>query len=169
MTKEREIVITPDLLRRFWEKVNKTDSCWLWTASKNSTGYGKCTLSRGVWTRSHRVSWTIHHGPIPAGMDVCHNCPCGDNPACVNPAHLWLGTHAENMKDRDQKGRHSHCGAKGITNGNAKLTDSEVKEILRRLQQGETCTSIGRTFGVSQVLVSYIKLGRAWKHIARVT
>ncbi len=97
------------LEERFWSKVNKTSSpygCWLWIASLSTTGYGQIYRGRGKgMVFAHRVSWLIHFGDIPEGMSVLHNCPGGDNPLCVNPAHLWLGTQADNMHDMWAKGR----------------------------------------------------------------
>ena len=95
------------LTARFWPKVDKSGACWLWTAAARN-GYGQLRVGARI-IQSHRVSWELHHGPIPEGLHVLHTC---DNPSCVNPDHLWLGTHGENMADRDAKGR----------NGNSKKT-----------------------------------------------
>jgi hypothetical protein len=96
--------MSPEVEARFWAKVQKTDSCWLWTGCK-SRGYGRFR-SRGnkvTSQRTHRVSWEIAHGPIPDGLKVLHRC---DTPACVRPDHLFLGTQKENVWDSIQKGRH---------------------------------------------------------------
>lgn len=98
------------LEERFWEKVQKTDSCWPWTGFLNHFGYGNISSGGryGRPIRAHRVSWELHNGPIPDGLFVLHNCPSGDNPACVNPAHLWLGTKLQNSRDMMAKGRWWH-------------------------------------------------------------
>lgn len=90
---------------RFWSKVNKTESCWLWTGAKQDFGHGVINISIESGNKlTHRLSWEIHNGPIPDGLVVCHNCPGGDNPSCVNPAHLFLGTQADNIHDAIRKG-----------------------------------------------------------------
>lgn len=91
---------------RFWTKVAKTESCWLWTG-KQGNGYGQLrTGGKGSkQIGAHRLSYIIHFGPIPDGLFVCHNCPGGDNRLCVNPTHLFLGTHEQNMADMVAKGR----------------------------------------------------------------
>ena len=91
------------LVERFWEKVVKTPTCWLWTAAAQG-GYGVIgdPHRKGRVLRAHRVSWELHDGPIPSGMDVLHRC---DTPACVRPDHLFLGTAADNIADMFAKGR----------------------------------------------------------------
>jgi len=96
----------PSFEDAFWSKVDRTGDCWIWQSSRFATGYGRVTY-QGKSAYSHRVSWTLTNGEIPNGFHVCHHC---DNPPCVRPDHLFLGTPLDNMRDRDRKGRHGRTG-----------------------------------------------------------
>jgi hypothetical protein len=90
---------------RFWSKVNKTESCWLWIAM-TAAGYGKISMDRKL-VGAHQVSWRLHRGPVPQGLVVCHNCPGGDTPQCVNPQHLFVASQTENLQDAGRKEKSS--------------------------------------------------------------
>jgi hypothetical protein len=90
-----------DLNIRFWNKVNKTKKCWEWLATKNNKGYGRIQVN-GKSRLAHRISYGLKNGEIPRGLEVLHKC---DNPLCVNPKHLFLGTHKDNLQDMAKKGR----------------------------------------------------------------
>lgn len=101
--------LPPEAVERFWAKVDKSGECWEWLAHKTDCGYGRISIG-GEMLSAHRVSWSIHFGPIPPGLCVCHKC---DNKLCVNPSHLFLGTITDNNRDKSAKGRHhnqkTHC------------------------------------------------------------
>lgn len=96
--------ITPPV-DRFWAHVAKGPECWLWSGAPTSTGYGKLAFPGGGWQSAHRFSWELHNGPVPDGLQVLHHC---DVPLCVNPSHLFLGTHLDNMADMRAKGRYTN-------------------------------------------------------------
>jgi hypothetical protein len=136
--------------------------CIEWTAGRNKAGYGRINRGRrGEGTvLAHRLVWELKHGPIPPGMEVCHSC---DNPPCCNDVHLYLGTHQENMADRDAKGRGNQV--KGEDSGRSKLTTADVLKIRRLLAAGELQRVIAADFGVLHQTVSKIKSGKLWKHL----
>lgn len=149
--------------KRFWSKVDvrSDDECWLWTGVKADFGYGHLKREVGFW-KAHRLSWTLHYGPIPDGLCVCHKC---DNPPCVNPKHLFLGTQADNSRDMWRKGRakvkggFSHINAKGEHNGRAKIKDCQVQEIRNLYKSGKSQQSIANLYGVGQTQISRIVRG----------
>lgn len=145
-------------MQRFWDKVKKGKGCWEWTAA-NSRGYGKFRLG-GKTLAAHRVSYEWANGPIPDGLVVMHTC---DNPPCVRPAHLRLGTHGDNAVDRDRKGRARQLA--GEAHPRARLTDEDVEEIRRRRKAGETYRELAEAFGVSRVHAGDVANGRRWKHV----
>lgn len=147
------------ILERFWAKVEKSqepDGCWIWKGTHNGKGYGKIgKRGHNLQAYAHRVSWLIANGAIPDGLEVLHNCPTGDNPKCVNPAHLFLGTHQENFDD---------CVKKGRTHKGYKLTDEQVLEIIR-LRPTTSGKELAARFGVSMVLISQIVHGQRYPHL----
>lgn len=132
-------------MKRFWDKVNKTGECWVWTAGKNSHGYGAFKLD-GKTVGSHVVAYMITNGcPVPKGMEVCHTC---DNPPCVRPDHLWLGTRRDNAQDAARKGRTSH----GEKHHKSKLSDSDVQQIRK---DDRSLSKIANDYGVSIPAIWY--------------
>lgn len=175
---------------RFWAKVDRRgpDECWLWTAARFSNGYG--AFRHGpLQRRSHRVSYEIAHGPVADDALVCHSC---DTPACVNPAHLWLGSHADNHADRNAKGRQARGDrngsrtrperlkrgaewakrnkpesiARGERIARAKLTENEVRQIRALYATGQySSPQLGRQFGISHHGILAIVHHVTWKHV----
>lgn len=127
--------------QRFMSKVEKTDECWLWKASTRS-GYGQFAIKKGAITGAHRFAFTLFVGPIQEGKWVLHEC---DNPRCVNPFHLFLGTAKENNADSVRKRRHCF----GERRSNAKLTDAKVLAMRARYLAGETYRELSQAFDVS--------------------
>lgn len=165
---------------RFWEKVRKGPGCWEWLGATNPTkGHGFFKFN-GKQTGAHRVAWILAYGSIPAGHGyhgtcVCHRC---DNPRCVRPDHLFLGTIQDNLTDMRAKGRERHV--RGDAHGSRtkphlvargsrisrKLTEADVIEIRKRLANGETQVLVARHYGVLQSTISFIATRRTWKHVA---
>ena len=131
------------------------DECWEWTACLHSYGYGQIAGPRNKTLYAHRFSWEIYRGPIPEGMCVCHHC---DNPSCVNPNHLFVGTNADNMRDRDAKGR--IVRSIGKDNGNATILDSEVPEIrMAYAAGGVSQRQLAAQYGVTHPCIGEIVRG----------
>lgn len=145
---------------RFWSKVNigKDGDCWEWQAAVSHNGYGKYAVD-GEPVRAHRFSYILAHGDIPAGMKVCHSC---DNRKCVNPAHLWLGTQADNIADRESKGRGRNMGAESIKT-NAVLTAEQVAEIRSRFAVGDVSQGeLAKQYGVHRTQIGRIVRRQQW-------
>lgn len=142
--------------QNFWSKVSKKDvsSCWLWVGAKNNAGYGNIKYE-GKYLNAHRVSYILNKGPIPEGYYVCHTC---DNPSCVNPDHLFVGTPQDNDDDKVRKGRQT----KGEEHPISKLTEEDVLKI--RTMKGSH-SEIARKFKVSRRLIGMIKNKTIWKHL----
>ena len=146
----------------FWERVEKTDVCWEWRGSLSKAGYGRLGLfNQRLY--AHRLSWEMTNGPIPKGMEVCHLC---DNPPCVRPDHLYLGTHLVNMRDALAKGRHKAPRLKGEQIGNSVLTADKVRAIRAMTTEGKSQRVIAAHFGVSRRTVQFIQGGKSWRHVA---
>lgn len=139
--------------------VANLEPCWLWTALTNSDGYGRMRVG-GRPLLAHRISWKIHNGPIPAGMCILHRC---DTPACVNPAHLFLGTQLDNIRDRDAKKR--HVSTPGEQHGRAKLTEAQVLAIRAEYATGAKQASLAERFCMSVPTISKIVRRETWVHV----
>jgi hypothetical protein len=191
------------LAERFWPKVNKNGHvaraelgpCWEWRAGRDRKGYGRFHLRADenegkAETLAHRSAWSMANGPIPNGLQVLHRC---DNPPCVNLAHLWLGSNAENRADMMAKGRAargdrhrsktrpetvargeahwSRRAPESVTRGErssfSKLSEREAREVISRLARGERQRDIASDYGVTANTIWRINVGRTWGHIER--
>lgn len=148
---------------RFWSKVDRVEGgCWEWRGSILTSGYGQFWCQGGPH-KAHRIAWVLENGKIPDsddkgyyGLHVCHHC---DNPSCVNPAHLFVGTHADNMRDMAVKGR-----AKGIPRTPRKLSDDDAIAIRN---DARPLAEIAAQYGVSTPMVSMIRIGKRRQFIGR--
>ena len=155
------------VVKRFWRKVVKgsADECWAWTGAKSRPGYGVLTMMdpKPVNRLAHRLSWAIAHGDPPPDMAVCHTC---DNPPCVNPAHLFLGTRGDNLADMRRKGRGSppphYTGSK---HHSTPFTEADVLEIRAACAAGANQSAIARKWGVSSNAINRIVHRKSWTHI----
>lgn len=148
---------------RFWSKVEKTDTCWLWRGAKSGLGYGRVKI-KGKLYSPHALSYAWHNRDDPKGFDVCHHC---DTPACVNPAHLFKGSRSLNVRDCIRKGRHVKptVYARGERINHAKLTEAKVQVIRKRIQHGDKPSAIARDFLVDESAIRQIRDGKTWKHV----
>lgn len=138
----------------FWSLVEKTDSCWLWVGSLGKNGYGRFRRGKHY---AHRYSYELAHGPISDDLVVCHSC---DNPKCVNPAHLFLGTKKDNTQDMLSKRRHSH----GEAHHSSKLTAEQVKEI-RSLHPALSYLQLSKRYGIGISSIHDIIKRVTWKEV----
>lgn len=146
---------------RFFSHVIKTDGCWLWDGATYRFGYGHFRRKiEGVWKmyKTHRYSYELHKGEIPVGMLVCHTC---DNPLCVNPEHLWLGTHAENTKDASLKGRKTY--GRNPKHQHLSLDIAEEVRDAKKQNPSLTLSALTLMFSISKAQLSRILLNRIWK------
>lgn len=155
---------------RFWGMVDKSQgpaACWLWQGKTQNGGYGVIWSggAKGRTYYAHRLAWSIaHDGAEPGAMVVCHSC---DNPQCVNPEHLFLGTPRDNYNDMRIKGRAAPptARARGEGVGGSKLTEPDVREIRRKRSEGATLSALGREFGVDRTTVRDAVDGTSWAHV----
>lgn len=162
--------LSPTIVARFFAKINFVEGgCWLWTGALNN-GYGQLhASSHRTYIRAHVLSWLLHFGPIPPETPcVLHDCPTGDNPACVNPAHLWLGTKADNLADMASKGR-SGPRPHGEQCHTHKLTAVQVLEIRRTYAEKSghrgTFARLVREARISDRAMCDIIAGKSWRHL----
>ena len=168
----------PVFVERFIARIDKTGDCWMWTGSRTKAGYGQLQYRRVSQQPllAHRVAWELRFGSAPGKLHVLHHC---DNPACVRPEHLFLGTQKDNNTDRTRKGRTASgdrngartqpkknpfvrnrgSGLLGEKHPQAKLSNAEVDDLLQRFAAGENRSGLAREFGISVTHV--YRLGRA--------
>jgi hypothetical protein len=157
------------LVDRFWARFthpgNDAD-CWLWQGYRNRDGYGVLHQSHSEnrkATLAHRFSWELHNGPIPGGAIICHRC---DTPPCVNPAHLFVGTDADNHRDKWQKGR----APSGSDHSNSRLTEEQVEYARAAYEAGETTQhALAKELGVSPMTINRAIRGQTWRHVVQST
>lgn len=164
--------IPESAIRRFRSRVDSSagpDGCWPWTGRRNTKNhYGVIDILaiKRAPVLAHRVSWAVAHGGEmpPDALHVLHRC---DNPPCVNPNHLFLGTDADNVADMDAKGRRRAVGLVGTDHHQAKITEADVLEIDRLSASGLSHRQIAPQFGITATMVGYILRRQNWKHVPK--
>jgi len=141
-------------LNNFWNKIKKTESCWIWIAH-TVKGYGQFSFGGKIFL-AHRFMWELKFGPIPSGLCVCHRC---DVPLCVNPDHLWLGTVIDNNRDSWNKNRRNH---KGERHPGHKLTWEDIRKIRSEYSMGKAI-EFSKKYGVTRDHIYAIMSGKIWR------
>lgn len=158
MSERTDSPIPPSLFEEIARRTIVNGECWEWQGYRHADGYG-CRMINGKVHRVHRVVWQLWNGPIHGGLFVCHRC---DNPPCCNPAHLFLGTNRDNLRDAAAKKRLHRPDNRGERSGMAKLNELEVREIFSSEEPAAIC---GARFGVAKSTVLGIREGLTWKHL----
>jgi hypothetical protein len=148
----------PNTVAEFWRQVCQSGECWIWIGTCPNR-YGRFGFA-GRKVPAHRFAYELENGAIPAGLNILHRC---DNPRCVRPAHLFIGTHTDNMRDMFSKGRRRIL--KGAAQGQAKLTDDSVRTIRQKYANGARQIDLSAEFHVDQTTISKIVLRKAWRHV----
>jgi len=151
----------PNVEKRFWDKVDikSPDECWPWRASTDKSGYGIFRY-QGQMVHANRVVWELTTGSSPKERLVCHTC---DNPICVNPTHLFIGTHLDNSNDKINKGRDYH--PEGEDHPRSKLSQDDIRTIRALAKAGMSQSKIGKQFGIDQTHAGNIINHKNWKHV----
>lgn len=148
-------------MQHFWDKVKKTENCWLWIGTNRGNGYG-CLKYKGKMYQAHRFSWYLTYGKFPKEF-LLHKC---DNPLCVNVLHLFEGNAKDNVDDMIKKGRNKYIGTKGEDTAKAKLTEKQVLEIRKKYIPGiYGSRQMHKQYGVTRELIQQILHRKIWKHI----
>jgi hypothetical protein len=143
---------------KFWDRVNKTDNCWIWRGYRHqSHHYGTLKVFKKR-TYAHRYAWELTYGKIPNEMHVLHHC---DNPPCVRPNHLFLGTQADNNRDKKQKGRLVFGSKRKL----AKLKESDIPIIRELWKRGQSMQQIALVHGVHRNTIQQVLSSKTWKHV----
>lgn len=151
----------------FWSRVERggPDDCWPWKEYIGRAGYGTVKWI-GKVSRAHRIAYLLANGPYSDDLFICHRC---DNPPCCNPAHLYAGSPADNMRDRgDRTGFSGNATTRGVVHPKAKLNDESVLAIRQRFREGETSTTLGKEYGVHPSTIMQVVRRVTWTHLAEV-
>lgn len=151
-------------MKRLWHKIKKVGDCWEWQGARTEKGYGRLSINNRD-KRAHRVAWELTYGPIPQGLLVCHHC---DNPSCINPNHLFIGTHQDNINDAIKKGfpnGWSSGGQSGEKHPQAKLNIITVKKMRELHKKGMTERKLAKMFHIGRTQAHRVVARIHWKDI----